>query len=189
MKFSFTKTLPKITAACSTDKNYPTLQHVHLNVELGELQATNSYLAVRIPVKPERGDASGPLSPDAVEAAIKGKVASLKANKRAQPKHTAELGYPAFGGFWPSLEDVEASSFRVGLNLALVRSIIGALGANGVELVFPAYNGDGPNPQRPILIRPIGHGYTPRENGPTGSVSLPEAVLMPIKLAEVIPNE
>jgi hypothetical protein len=192
LKFTHTpeKRLPKLTAACSKDKSLPVLQHVNLNVELGELQATTKYVAVRVPVEVEKGDTSGVVDPAAVDAATKSKASNLKVGKTQHPK----VGeFPKLEELWPTGKEVGKPAFRIGFNAEYLLQVAQAIGAKGgaIELIFPAYGKDGPRDDKPIVVRPMlkenqgsVFGVELEERVPADGVqvAMPEGLLMPIRL-------
>jgi hypothetical protein len=190
MKFSYTRGLPKITAACSTDKSRPVMCDLHLDAELGELQATDSFIAARIPVELEKGDTSGPIAAKEIVAARKAKAESLKTPKRPKAKKDQPPAYPNLAQLWPTGKEVGTPAFRVGLNASLLAKLAEAIGTRDgqVELLFPGFGKDtGPNPHRPIFVRASHAPDEVREDGPDGSVSAPEGLIMPIRLVGADP--
>lgn len=192
MKFIYgrERRLPKILAACSKDKAKPGLTHPYFNAELGEIQASDSYIAVRLPVEPEKGDASGWLVVDKVKEAIASRAASLSAKKSAHAKLTGK--FPNLQSLWPTEEQID-NGFRIGFSPELLKSMIAAIDALGSggsytvgELIFPAYSEPrAPHALRPMLFRVRGGDL--RTDGPDGSVEQPEALLMPIRLGDASP--
>jgi hypothetical protein len=181
VKFTYTKATPKVAAVCSRDESKPELCHPFLNVELGELQATDRYMAVRVPVEVEKGETTGPLDVKLIADGQKIKASAIKIPKKA--KDRPNVKFPELPTLWPSAKEIANPAFRVGFNAGLLKKITDALeSADGlVELIFPSYSKDGtPDALKPIIVR--ARVAEPRKDGPKGSVAQPEALLMPVRL-------
>ena len=133
---SETRKAPEVERVASSDKARPVLSYVHLNVENGTLEATDSHKAVVIPVEIEDGDTSGPIPPEALKAqrkASKYGAASLSANggvSLTTPEGEQTWVRPDAGVF-PNLAQVTAaeySRFRICLNPKYLLELAHALG-------------------------------------------------------------
>lgn len=179
MKFTYSRNerLPKLTAACSTETGRPHLQHVRVDTKLKEIQASDSYIAVRVPVELEKGDKAG---------LVEAKVFKTKANRvTAKPNPAAKLkDFPSLVEVWPAQQAVE-DGFRVGLNAQFLKRVIDAVGTEGpnhtIELIFPAYSEPlVPHALRPVIVR--AQGQPKRDKVPAGGVAETEGLIMPVRL-------
>jgi hypothetical protein len=173
---------PELVA--SRDETRPLLRHPYLDVGEGEaeLQATDSYGAVRFPVEVQDDETAGAVPAEALKAARKrgpipklvvlaGEVAevvedgsrngSLLSIRRPDAGGIpGQIGrsFPDLRALWPEDDDV---GFEVGIDAELLARVAKAMGTGGrVRLRFMKERGDG----RPIRVDPIGH------EGPTGLV-------------------
>lgn len=177
MKFPFTKLVTKVVALCSTDQRHPLLEHPYFDAELSELQATDSYAAVRIPVTAEKGDVSRFLDRATVDDARKQKAESLPAPKPKKGE-VVDGSFPNLAKLWPT-----KLGFTVGLDVKLLANIAGAIGTDRVMLGFQAEGAE----RKAILVRPLLNsgpfmGKRALDDVPKGAVALPEGLLMPILL-------
>jgi len=199
MRYSFNSKPPKVKAACSSDASRPVLTYAYLDAERAELQATDSYIAVRVPVELEPGDASGFVPCEALERSRKRDAGSLRLNGSADvmgeyqaadspEPPLASFARPDLGQFpnLPALWPETPVSFRVGINAKFLLQVAEALGAEdtAVTLEFHGYGPDGhtPNPLRAIVVQPH-RGTTGRED-PVLGIKQAEGLLMPIRVAD-----
>jgi hypothetical protein len=186
MRFTYTpKRVPKVEPVCSTDKTRPEpIHHPHLSGDLAELQATNTTIAVRIPVELERGEATGPVDEQLLAAARKAKAEQVKVPKSRKPKK----GDPLFPEstlleVWPSAD--EEPVFRLGIDAGELKKLADALGSDQLELRFPKFDrSKGAEPLRCIVVRTVDDipEEQLRKGGAKGAVDRPEGLIMPIRL-------
>lgn len=184
-----TRKAPEIERAASSDESRPVLCHAYLNVEDGTLEATDSYMAVIVPVEIEDGDTSGPIPRDALKAqrkASKRYPASLSVNGDVALRDTYEGTEQTWKrpdvGQWPNLRKItpdDLSGFRIGLNAAKLLDLAKALGSDGeVTLEFRR--------QRNTYEEGEAVGYFPDRLGPM-KVTVPSGgdswgILMPLRV-------
>ena len=200
MRYTFTSKPAKVSAAAGRDWSRPALTHVYFDAEAGELRATDSYIAVRMPVSPDYGDTSGWVSTDALERSRKADAGGLGLNGAAvaygpagdtepvEPDDISRRGVASFPrpdvGTPANLEQLwpqDRDGFTVGINAGFLKRLADALGAKDgvVELTFQADNQDRPNPLRAILVRTRDHS-TERADGCKG-LAAPEGLIMPVR--------
>jgi hypothetical protein len=199
----FINDVPKLNNVASKDATTPTLMDAHLDTELGELQATDTYVAVRIPVEVEKTDTSGPVAIAELTAAAKAKAPALKIPKRPKAKKDQPGPYPKLAAIWPDADAIKKPAFKVGINANYLKAVADALGAKTgmVELIFPADKGDGwPNPMRAIVVHATKDFQKPGDDGEVAEALLrpivvepleeadtnPEGLVMPIRVADAV---
>lgn len=184
-RVSETRKTPEVERAASKEASRPVLTHAYLNVENGTLEATDSYRAVVIPVEVEEGDTSALIPVEALKAqrkASKYEPASLRVNddvRLSTPE--GEQSWKTGEGQFPNLQQLaptELSTFRIGLNPALLLETAKALGnGESVTLEFTLQRdkveGDDTGAY-PDALRPV------RVTVPSGGESY--GILMPIRL-------
>lgn len=164
----------------------PILSNVHLNAEKGTLEATDSYMAVVIPVEVEEGDESGLIPPNALKAqrkASKRSNASLRVNgdiHLSSPEREQSWVKPTEGQFFPDLELItpdEWSSFRIRLDPEKLLNLAKALGADHtVTLEFALQRGK---------VEGEGTGFYPSNLRPirvTSGLENAYGILMPVRI-------
>lgn len=202
MRYTFTSKPAKVSAAASRDYSRPALTYVHFDADRGELRATDSYIAVRMPVTPDPGDVSGWISPDALERSRKRDAGAITANGASlvyqaptgngEPSpewidRTAVATFPRpEHGTPPNLEQLwpeDRDGFTVGINAGFLKRLADALGAKDsvVHLTFQEDSSARPNPLRAILVRTADRGDT-RPDGCTG-LAHPEGLIMPVRVS------
>lgn len=200
MRYTFTSKPPKVAAAASRDVSRPALTAAWFDDTAGELRATDSYLAVRMPVSPDYGDTAGWVSVDTLERSRKRDAGAVALNGAAtvydpagsldpvEPEQAERCAVATFPrpdlGQFPNLEQLwpeDRDGFTVGLNAGFLKRLADALGADDsvVELTFQSDRNDRPDPLRPILVRTKDHS-SERGDGCTG-VAAPEGLLMPVR--------
>lgn len=200
MRYTFTKKPAKVAAAASRDESRPKLTAAWLDTAAGELRATDSYIAVRMPVEIDAGDTDGWITADALERSRKRDGGGIAANGAAavydapaggetySPAGIEQATVASFPrpdlGTPPKLEQLwpeDRDGFTVGLNAGFLKRLADALGsADGVvHLTFAADNQDRPNPLRAILVRVPGSSGE-RGDGRTG-LAAPEGLIMPVR--------
>lgn len=159
----------------------------YFDAELGELQATDSYIAVRTPVEVEKGDVTGFVDAKLVDAAVKEKTDGIRAAKSGRPSFDEypNAKPPKLGVVWPTPQQID-EGFRVAINAKNLQRAINALGGgsgpnNAVEFVFPAFTEPlAPHAFKPIILRVPD---SPRRGkSPKGAVDQAEALVMPIRM-------
>jgi len=199
MRYTFTPKPPKVAAATSTNASRPALTGAWLDTEAGELRATDSYIAVRMPVSIDSGDADGWVTADTLERSRKRDGGGIACNGSASvytlPYGGEEPSVEAtealtVGTFprpnlgqnpnLPSLWPVERDGFTVGINAGFLKRLAEALGAKDdvVHLTFQQGDDYGSNPLRAILVT-TPDGSTERGDGRTG-LAHPEGLIMPV---------
>lgn len=202
MRYTFTAKAPKVSAATSSDDTRPALTCAYYDPAAGELHATDSYIAVRMPVSPDPGDTEGWISTDALERSRKrdaGAISSNGANNvytalmNDQPadydavERLTVASYPRpDAGTPPKLEQLwpeDRDGFTVGLNAGFLKRLADALGSSDgvVHLTFAEDSQGRPNPLRAILVR-TSSGQVQRLDGCTG-VTAPEGLIMPVRVS------
>lgn len=202
MRYTFTRKAPKVSAAAAKDPSRPALTAAWYDVEAGELRATDSYIAVRMPVSPDPGDASGWVGVDALERSRKrdgggistaGDVAVYDTlgvkGERGQDEvvrlTVATFPRPDLGTApnLPQLWPAERGSFRIGLNAAYLKRLADALGSDDgrVILTFQDDESGRPNPMRAIVVT-TWDAAGERDDGCAG-LSSPEGLCMPIRVS------
>lgn len=201
MRYTFTSKVPKVAAAASKDASRPALTGAWLDTESGELRLTDSYIAVRMPVAIDAGDADGWITADTLERSRKRDAGGISANGSAtvydtlgsnsEPSPEAydartvatfprpNLGTPPnLPQLWPTDRD----GFTVGINAGFLKRLADALGADDgvVELTFQTTAGGQPDPLRAIIAVPKGHKGE-RDDGRHGLGS-PEGLIMPVRV-------
>lgn len=202
MRYTFTTKVPKVSAAASRDDTRPALTGAWLDTAAGEVRATDSYIAVRMPVAIDTGDADGWLTADALERSRKRDGGAIAANGSAsvytwrspEPEPNVEttealtvatfprpnLGTPPnLPQLWPA----DDSGFTVGLNAGFLKRAADAIGSSDgvVYLTFQSDAEGKPNPLRPIIVRTAGAAVE-RSDGRSG-LSRPEALVMPVRVS------
>lgn len=202
MRYSFTTKPAKVSAAASRDYSRPALTHVYFDSERGELRATDSYIAVRMPVSPDPGDTTGWVSTDTLERSRKRDAGAVSLNGQAtvyevlpsgampEPEDIErrriadfprpEPGQPAkLEQLWP----VDRDGFTVGLNASFLKRLADALGAADgvVHLTFAEDSHARPDPLRAILVRTADRS-TERGDGCSG-LAAPEGLIMPVRVS------
>lgn len=202
MKYAYHTKPPKVEAAASTDQSRPALASVWFDVDRAELQATDSYIAARIPVEVGLGEVSGFVQPAALKASRKRDASGLHINGAVDVMPAGWDGdgdiaplvsfpredrgqFPKIDQLWPTGDYV----FTVGINAKFLARLADALGAEdgAVTLRFQAgTDKDGkplgdPNPLRPILVTP-NRGSTDREAPPLG-IGRAEGLIMPVRVS------
>lgn len=156
----------KIEKAAAKDKSRPALNHPHLNVTTGMIEATNGVIAVRVPVDCDPEDCSGAVSAEALAAARKEGEQLRCAEERLETRDTS-YRRPQVGSF-PALADLipaaGSGTWRVALDVDQLAKLAAALGSERVIL-------EGSAPGAPIRVEPYGSDL----DG--------EAVIMPIRVA------
>lgn len=200
MRYTFTAKVPKVAAAASKDESRPALTGAWLDTAAGELRVTDSYIAARIPVSLDAGDADGWLTADTLERSRKRDGGGIAANGRADvydatyvtddpPAEQVErltvasfprpnLGTPPnLPQLWPE----DRTGFRVGINAGFLKRVADAIGAADgvVELTFQCDADGNPNPLRPILVNTKDHS-SERGDGLSG-LARPEGLIMPVR--------
>lgn len=202
MRYTFTSKPAKVAAAASKDEARPALTGAWLDTEAGELRATDSYIAVRMPVSIDAGDADGWLTADALERSRKRDGGGIAACGRADvftlvngvdepgteyvEAHTVasyprpNLGTPPN---LPQLWPVDDSGFTVGINAGFLKRAADAVGSSDgvVYLTFQKDEAGNPNPLRPIIVRTPGAALE-RPDGRHG-LARPEAIVMPVRVS------
>lgn len=178
MKFPYTK-LGKISNAVSKAKDAPTsLKHVNFDADRGELQASDSFIAVRVPVQPEKADRTGLLM--AEQVVVGEQVPARKADHVKLAK--GEKAFPDLPSFWPTDAEMRKATQPICINVELLRKAAEAVGANKghVEVIFLGVD-------KPVLVRPILKSDAPeigadisRRDSAQG-VTVPEALVMPLR--------
>lgn len=202
MRYTFTTKPAKVAAAASRDEARPALTGAWLDTASGELRATDSYIAVRMPVEIDAGDADGWLTADALERSRKRDGGGIAANGSATvytvPAGGGEPAPEAFDrlavasyprpnlGTPPNLPQLwpgDDSGFTVGLNAGFLKRLADALGASDgvVRLTFQSDEHGRPNALRPIIVRTSDNAGA-RTDGRTG-FSRPEGLLMPVRVS------
>lgn len=202
MRYTFTSKPPKVAAAASKDSSRPALTAAWLDTAYGELRATDSYIAVRMPVEITAGDADGWLTADTLERSRKRDGGGIAANGTAAV-FTAEycdaetdgetidrltvasfprpdLGTPPnLPQLWPA----DDSGFTVGINAGFLKRAADAIGSSDgvVYLTFQSDDNGQPNPLRPIIVRTAGAALE-RTDGRIG-LGRPEALVMPVRVS------
>lgn len=202
MRYTFTKRPAKVAAAASKDESRPALTGAWLDTAAGELRATDSYIAVRMPVEIDTGDTDGWLSADTLARSCKRDGGGIAANGSAavytvpagcgapSPNDIDALTVASFprpdlgtAPNLPQLWPVERDGFTVGLNAGFLKRLADALGADDsvVRLTFQQDEAGRPNPLRPIIVT-TGKSSPDRYDGRTG-VAAPEGLIMPVRCA------
>jgi hypothetical protein len=182
---SETRKAPEVERAASKEASRPVLTHAYLNAENGTLEATDSYRAVVIPVEVEEGDVSGLIPAEALKAQRKASrhaPASLRVNGDVRlSTPDGEQSWKTGEGQFPNLRQLgptDLSTFRIGLNPALLLETAKALGSGeSVTLEFTLrrdkVEGDDTGAY-PDALRPM------RVTVPNGGESY--GILMPIRV-------
>jgi hypothetical protein len=202
MRYAHNNKPPKVETAASADKTRPALTAVWYDTDTAELRATDSYIAVRVPVEVGTGEESGWVSPEALKASRKRDSGGLRCSGAVEvmPSYwDGDADGPALVTFaredygqapkLPQLWPAHDGLFTVGLNAGFLKRLADALGAEDsvVTLTFQGTlegSAEEPtklNPLRPIIVRP-NKGYTAREDMP-GAVNRPEGLLMPVRVS------
>lgn len=201
MRYTFTTKPPKVAAAASKDESRPALTAAWLDTEAGELRATDSYIAVRMPVAVDTADVDGWVTADTLERSRKRDGGGIYCNGYAtvytKPYDGGEptadssdrltvatyprpdLGTPPnLPQLWPTADD----GFTVGINAGFLKRLADALGATDgvVHLTFTADDAGAPNPLRAIRVRTPGAAVD-RDDGRSG-LSRPEGLIMPVRV-------
>lgn len=172
------KTTLPVKPELIASKARPVLTKIHLNVEAGEIQVTDSYMAARFPVEVEDGDTSGPIPVDALKASRKpplkrGDETRIALNGDAQvlqgdfvyltvPRETADYTFPDIPRLYPDA----IPTLEIGLNAKMLYQLAKAMGSDTVRLRFLGA-------LQPVRVEAIGR-YGDDE---------PAAIIMPVKLA------
>lgn len=201
MRYTFTKRPAKVAAAASRDAARPALEHVYFDADAGELRATDSYIAARMPVSPDHGDSSGWVTVEALERSRKRDAGGLALNGSAtvylappglepvEPEVVAArtvASYPRnYDGTPPKLAELwpeDRDGFTVGINAGFLKRLADALGAEDsvVHLTFAEDQHGRPNPLRAILVRTKDRA-TERGDGCSG-LAAPEGLIMPVRV-------
>ena len=201
MRFTFTQKTPKVSAACSKDLVRPALTAAWLDTAAGELRATDSYIALRMPVTVDPDDTDGWIGADALDRAVKRDGGGVSANGAcivwdAEPGDydapAATVAARTVATFprcdygqavnLPQLWPGDRDGFTVGLNAGFLKRLADAMGAGdaGVRLTFQRCDDGTPDPLRPIIVRPMS-APDERSDGLEG-VPAPEGLLMPVRL-------
>ena len=176
---------PELVA--SKEQHRPVLTNVHLDVDKGQVVATDSYMLARFPVELDEGDTSGPIPVDALKASRKPPLklrtgedgVSIRANRNVEvvqgeapylsvPRGDVDYTFPNADSLFPAV----LADFTIGLNAAKLAQLAKALGSDEVVLQFTAGKDGNPEALRPILVRPISRGDDD-----------PDGILMPIRHA------
>jgi DNA polymerase III sliding clamp (beta) subunit (PCNA family) len=182
----------KVEKAASKDSTRPVLQHLYLRAgkDAGEgtLEATDSYMLVRVPVTMEDGDTEGFLPASALTEARKA------ADRYTSEVHVGANGSIEYGtkdggtvtlarpepGKFPDTAQLfpgELSTFEVGVNPKLLLAAAEAMGCETIRLSFARKRESSiecdSDPLRPITVRPL--------NGTTSPDAV--AIVMPIRIA------
>jgi len=173
---------PEIDRATSKDKTRPVLSCAYLNVEEGTIEATDSYMAVVVPVEIEDGDTSGLIPSEALSALRKASKTvwrSLTANGEVtletadgiQTWKRPEGQFPNLRQLTPS----EYSGFRVGINPEKLYNLAKALGSETVTLEFAL---------QPSAEEGEGVGFFPSNMKPLRVTAGSDAwgILMPVRI-------
>lgn len=201
MRYTFTKRPAKVAAATSKDASRPKLAAVWFDADAGELQATDSYIAARMPVSPDYGDSSGWVPADALERSRKTDAGGLGLNGAAiaygpadspdplEPEVISRLGVASFPRpdlgepvnlerLWPQ----DRHGFTVGINAGFLKRLADAIGAADgvVHLTFQEDSSARPDPLRAILVR-TSSLETERADGCSG-LAAPEGLIMPVRV-------
>jgi hypothetical protein len=202
MRYTFTSKVPKVSAAASRDDSRPALTGAWLDTAAGEVRATDSYVAVRMPVEIDSGDADGWLSVDTLERSRKRDGGGVAANGSAtvysvrygggepSPEEFDRLTVATFPrpdlGTPPNLPHLwpaDDSGFTVGINAGFLKRAADAIGSTDgvVYLTFQSDAEGQPNPLRPIIVRTRGAALE-RTDGRSG-LGRPEALVMPVRVS------
>lgn len=203
MRYSYHAKPPKLEAACSTDQSRPALASVYFDAERAELQASDSYIAARVPVEVGLGETTGFLPVEAVKASRKRDAGGMYCNGAAEvmpaywngdAEAPAVVSFPRpDAGQFPKLEQLWPTgepAFTVGINAGFLKRLAEALGAEdtAVSLSFVSRKNDAgeptgePDPLRPIIVRPL-RGTDSRE-APFGGLERAEGLCMPIRCTD-----
>jgi hypothetical protein len=189
----------KVEKAASKDKTRPVLTALHLNTNTdtatgkvtATLEATDSYMLVRVPVTLEDGDVPGLVPASALVEARKsadrlsGDVTlSVNGDVSYRTKDGAEVHAPRPEGQFPRADElfpVELSTFEIGVNPHLLAAAAEAMGCETIRLTFGKkrdYNQNmdqhDADPLRPMVVRPLGG---------RGAVHGSDAIVMPVRIA------
>jgi len=202
MRYTFTSRPPKVAAAASKDQSRPALTGAWLDTAAGELRATDSYIAVRMPVEIDAGDADGWITADTLERSRKRDGGGIAANGSATvytvPAGGGEPAPEAFDRLTvatfprpnlgtppnlPRLWPADDSGFTVGINAGFLKRAADAIGSSDgvVYLTFQSDAEGRPNPLRPIIVRAPGAARE-RTDGRSG-FGRPEAIVMPVRVS------
>lgn len=202
MRYTFTKRPAKVAAAASRDESRPALTAAWLDTSAGELRATDSYIAVRMPVSLDAGDADGWITADTLERSRKrdgGGIAangaatvytSLPSNSEPTAEDVDRLEVARFPrpnlGTPPKLEQLwpeDRDGFTVGINAGFLKRLADSLGAEDsvVHLTFAEDSAGRPNPLRAILVRTSSRA-SERGDGLAG-LAAPEGLIMPVRVS------
>lgn len=201
MRYTFTKKPAKVAAAASKDLSRPALTAAWYDPEAGELRATDSYIAVRMPVEPDPGDVAGWIGADALERSRKRDGGGIASNGAVRVYDTMgvagertagevdrlevasfprpDLGdAPKLVDLWPA----DGDGFTVGINAGFLKRLSDALGADNehVVLTFQSDEAGRPNPLKAIIVRtqaPV----VERADGCSG-VGAPVGLIMPVRV-------
>lgn len=202
MRYTFTSEPAKVSAAAAKDPSRPALCQAWFDADAGELRATDSYIAVRMPVSPDPGDTSGWLDVETLERSRKRDGGGIACNGSAvvydtcgvagmrEPDEVERLKVATYDrpdvGTPPNLEQLwpeDRHGFTVGLNAGFLKRLADALGSTDgrVELTFQEDSQGRPNPLRAILVRTSSR-ETERADGCSG-LAAPEGLIMPVRVS------
>lgn len=178
----------KVEKCASKDQTRPVLTALHVretdDPAVGMLEATDSYVLVRVPVTLESGDVAGLVPASALVEARKtaGRLADARLSVNGDVAYTtkdgAEVHAPRPEGTFPRANELFPDgevAFEIGVNPALLVAAAEAMGSpDGIRLTFVRKRGssietDADN-LRPIKVQPL--------KGVNGA----EAIVMPIRI-------
>ena len=202
MRYTFTKKAPKVSAAAAKNSARPALEAAWFDADAGELRVTDSYIACRMPVSVDPGDATGWISLDALDRSIKRDAGGLAANGTAAVYEVPAGDYVPDADYierrtvatfprvdagqapnLPQLWPVDRDGFTVGVNAGFLKRLADSIGAADgvVQLTFQSDDAGRPNPLRPIIVR----GMNPNEvrSDELHGLAAPEGLLMPVRVS------